>query len=240
MFHMANMKQPAVASNSEGTGTPATASTTTEHSASLYAVLPVAQQHTQSAQHFRLQKIGELEEFLRSEVECRNRLRKNYRRAVNAVDGVCGGLGVACVGMGACGAALLATGVGFILGLVLECATAAAGLLDVTGVAVSRRCSAKATKHEAVRMLAASKLNTVHNHISKALEDCRVSDDEYKLILDEVEKYRAMKEELRRRHAPAAGSSVIDEDTKNELIKRGREQARASFIKSLASESRSP
>jgi hypothetical protein len=29
----------------------------------------------------------------------------------------------------------------------------------------------------------------------------------------------------------AAGSSVLDEETKNELMKRGREQARASFIK---------
>ena len=42
-------------------------------------------------------------------------------------------------------------------------------------------------------------LNTVHSHISKALEDCQVSDDEYKLIflLDEVENYRAAKAELR-------------------------------------------
>ena len=36
-------------------------------------------------------------------------------------------------------------------------------------------------------------------------------------------------------------NSMIDEETKNELIKRGREQARASFIKKLAtSESLSP
>jgi hypothetical protein len=73
----------------------------------------------------------------------------------------------------------------------------------------------------------------VHSHISKALEDCAISDDEYKLILDEVDKYRAMKEEIRKKMA--AGSSVLDEETKNELIKRGREQARASFIKKLAS-----
>ena len=84
-----------------------------------------------------------------------------------------------------------------------------------------------------VRILATSKLNTVHSHISKALEDCKISDDEYKLILDEIEKYRAMKEELRRQHAPAAGS-VIDETAKNSLIQRGRDEARASFIKKLA------
>ena len=72
-------------------------------------------------------------------------------------------------------------------------------------------------------MLAVSKLNTVHSHISKALEDCSISDNEYKLILEECKKYRSMKEELRHKHGPAT-SSIMDEETKNELIKRGRER----------------
>jgi len=42
-----------------------------------------------------------------------------------------------------------------------------------------------------------------------------------------------MKDELRRKHAPAAGS-LIDEDAKNALIQRGRDEVRASFIKKLA------
>jgi len=123
-----------------------------------------------------------------------------------------------------------------VAGITLELASGVAGLFDIAGVAVSRRCSAKAAKHEAVRILAASKLNTVHSHISKALQDCEVSDDEYKLILDEVAKYSTVKEALRLRHAPAAGS-IMDEETKNELIKRDREQALASIIKKLTSDS---
>jgi len=74
-----------------------------------------------------------------------------------------------------------------VAGLVLERITGAAGLLDVAVVAVSRLYSTKAAKHEVVRVLAIAKLNTVHGHISKAVEDCHVSDEEYKLILDEVE-----------------------------------------------------
>jgi len=61
---------------------------------------------------------------------------------------------------------------------VLEAITGVAGLLDIAGVAVSRRCSTTAPKHEAIRVLATSKLNTVHSHISKALEDCNIFDDE--------------------------------------------------------------
>jgi len=76
---------------------------------------------------------------------------------------------------------------------VLEVVTGFAGLLDVVGVAASRRCSTKAAKHETVRVLAVSKLNTVHSHISKALEDCSISDNKYKVMLEECEKYRSMK-----------------------------------------------
>ena len=184
-----------------------------------------------AAETFRLQKIGELEAFLRAEVEQRGRLHKKYSRAVNTLDGTCAVLGLSCVVTGAVGAGLLSSGVGFVPGLALEAVTGVAGLLDVAGVVVSRRCSRKVAKHEAVRILASSKLNTVHSHISKALEDCKISDDEYKLVLEEVEKYRAMKEELRRKHTDG---SLIDQKTKNEQIKLGREQARTSFIKKLA------
>jgi len=45
------------------------------------------------------------------------------------------------------------------------------------------------------------------------VEDCHVSDKEYKLILDEVEKYRTMKEEIRHKHTLKAGG-MIDEETK--------------------------
>ena len=73
--------------------------------------------------------------------------------------------------------------------LVIEAITGVAGLLDIACVAVSHRCSAKAARHKAVRVLAAYKLNTVHSQCTHriALAD-NVSDDEYKPILDEIEK----------------------------------------------------
>ena len=119
------------------------------------------------AHQFRLQQIGELETFLRSEIEYRGRLHKKYRMAVKLLDGLCAVLSTTCVVTGAVGAGLLASGIGFTPGLVLEAITGTAGLLDVVGVAVSRRCVAKAAKHDGVRVLAMSKQNTVHSHISQ-------------------------------------------------------------------------
>jgi len=63
----------------------------------------------------------------------------------------------------------------------------------------------------------------VHSLTSKALQ----------LILDEVEKYRVMKEEIRHRKRRAIGS-LISEEAKSELIRLGRAQARTCFIKKLA------
>ena len=179
---------------------------------SLYPSLPedLAAPGAPAHQQFRLQKICELENFLRSEIESRRCLSKKYRRAVNALDATCAALHMTCITTGAVGAGLLASGIGFVPGLALEAATGVAGLLEIVDVAVSRRCSAKVAKHEAVRVLACSKLNTIHSHISKALEDCEVSDEEYKLILDEIEKYRSMKEQIRRKNTPA----IVDDQTK--------------------------
>ena len=52
-------------------------------------------------------------------------------------------------------------------------------------------------------------------------------------MLEEIEKYRKMKEEIRRKHLSAAGS-MIDEETKNALIQRRRDESRATFIKKRA------
>ena len=52
-------------------------------------------------------------------------------------------------------------------------------------------------------------------------------------MIEEIEKYRTMKEAIRRKHLSAAGST-IDEETKNELIQRRRDEAQATFIKKLA------
>ena len=80
-------------------------------------------------------------------------------------------------------------------------------------------------------MLASSKLKTIHSHVLKALEDNLISEDEYKLILEEIEKYRVMKDEIRSKSVRMVEGYVSEE---KELIKQGREKARAEFIKQLA------
>lgn len=69
-------------------------------------------------------------------------------------------------------------------------------------------------------MLADAKLNTISDHISKALKDAMVSDEEYSLILSEIDKFNSMKDEIRSKIKVA-----LDEDVKQSLIEQGRVEA---------------
>ena len=57
------------------------------------------------------------------------------------------------------------------------------------GKLVGRRLQAKARKHDLIRGLAESKLNTIADRISVALKDYKITEEEFLLILSEVDKY---------------------------------------------------
>ena len=75
-------------------------------------------------------------------------------------------------------------------------------------------------------MSATSKLDTVASHISKALMDDHISDEEFKLIMEELNKYKAMKEEIRNNT-----KKRLKEEGEASLKERGRQEARESFRK---------
>ena len=83
----------------------------------------------------------------------------------------------------------------------------------------------KAEKHEKIKMIASTNLNTIASHISNALSDNKVTDEEFRLILEELEKYKVMKEEVR-----SKTKKKIATETEESLIER-RQEARESFRK---------
>lgn len=184
-------------------------------------------------QSYRLHEISQLKKHLEDERDKRGQLHKKYRRGVNALDGVDTALLTAGMGMGIGGVGLLSTIIAAPVVLGLEIAALACGVLGVTGKFVSRRLAVKAKKHDEIRVLAESKLNTITDHVSSALVDGRISDEEFRLIVDEISKYNQMKAEIRAGAQKAHAAVALDEETKKALIQRGRNEARASFIKKL-------
>ena len=185
-------------------------------------------------QSYRLQEISQLKKHLEDERDKRGQLYKKYRRGVNALDGVEAALLTACMGLGVGGVGLLSTIIAAPVVLGLEVAALGCGVLGVAGKFVGRRLAVKARKHDKIRIHAESKLNTITDHISGALMDGRISDEEFRLIVEEVSKYKQMKAEIRAGARKAHAAVTLDEETKNSLIQRGRDEARASFMKKLA------
>ena len=77
---------------------------------------------------------------------------------------------------------------------------------------VDGRLQAKARKHDLIRGLAESKLNTIADRISVALNDDKITEEKFRLIIYEVDKYNQMKAEISG-HQKHSGSLSEDEKT---------------------------
>ena len=126
----------------------------------------------------------------------------------------------------AAGAVLLSTGVGAPVALGLGISGAATGAISIFGNIVGRKTTIKAEKHLKIKTLACAKLDTIASHVSKALLDNFISDDEFKLIMDELNKYKAMKEEIKNNI-----KKKLKTEEEESLTETGRQEARESFRK---------
>ena len=151
----------------------------------LYPELPI-----EDGQNYRLQKITEIEKTLINERDKRKSLYKKYKRGVNATDGVDTGLITASVG-------LAGVGVAFPLLLPLQIAAIVCGGVGCLVKLFRRKLTAKSKKHYEIKTMAECKLNSIKDLISKSLTDGQISENEFKSVLDELEKYNEMKEKIR-------------------------------------------
>ena len=85
------------------------------------------------------------------------------------------------VGGGAGGIGLLSTVVAAPVVIVIEEVALFTGLLCMIGKYSVKKSTSKAEKHEKIKTIASTKLNTIASHISKALSDNKVTDEEFQL-----------------------------------------------------------
>ena len=75
----------------------------------------------------------------------------------------------------------------------------ASGVLSVVSNAVSKILLKKVEKHQQIKLIAAAKLSSVNGLVSRALQDGHISNEEFQIILQEMESYRDHKSQLRNR-----------------------------------------
>ena len=112
-------------------------------------------------QSYRLHEISQLKKRLEEERDKRATLYKKYHHGVNTLNGIDTALLAAVMGMGIGSVGLLSTIIAAPVVLGLVTAALACGVLRGTCKFVSRRLAVKAKKHNRIRILAESKLNTI-------------------------------------------------------------------------------
>lgn len=198
-----------------------------KESCHLYPVLDKISQQVPSApiaegvaHTYRLQKIGEIQKEIESERNKRAALSKKYHRAVKVISGVDAILVATTMGLGVAGIGVLSTIIAAPVAIAMEAGALGAGFLSIIGAQLNKKLLTKAEKHEKIKVLADAKLNTISDHISKALRDDMVCDEEYSLILSEIDKFNSMKDEIRSKI-----KTSLDEDAKQSFIEQGRVEA---------------
>ena len=173
---------------------------------------------------YRLSVVTSVQNFLEEEKHKREAFSKKYfrvARIINLADNVLIGITICAEGAGA---VALSTGVGAPFAVALGISGAATVAISLIGNIVVKKTTTKAEKHLKIKTLAAAKLETIASHVSKAMKDNYISDEEFNLIMDEMNKYKTLKEEIR-----SKTKKTLKTEEEESLIEKGRQEARESF-----------
>ena len=175
---------------------------------------------------YRLKIIREVQNFLEEEINKRDAFSKKYFRIAKVVNMIDNTLITITIGAEGTSAVLLSTGVGAPFALALGISGVVTGAVSLIGNIFSKKATTKAEKHLKIKTLAMAKLDTIASHISKALTDDFISNEEFNLIMEEMNKYKALKEDIRNNT-----KKKLKTEEEESLIEKGRQEARESFRK---------
>ena len=175
---------------------------------------------------YRLKYIQEIQKFLEEEIKTREAFSKKYLRIAKVINTVDNGLIAVTLGAEGAGGALLLTGVGSPFAAALAIGGVVTGALSLIGNFFCRKTTLKAMKHKEIRALAAGNLKLIASHISKALMDDFISNEEFNLMLEVMEKYKEVKEEIRNNT-----KKKLKTEEEKSLIEKGRKEVQDSFRK---------
>ena len=129
---------------------------------------------------------------------------KKYKRGINITDGV---------GSALISASVIMAGVGLAVPVMLplEIVAIVCGCMCVCVKFLRRKLMTKTQKHYEMKTLGESKLNSIKCLISTALNDGKISGEEFKMVLDEQNKYNELKDKT---HTKQSG---LSEQEKKEI-----------------------
>ena len=156
----------------------------------LYPNIPA----TTNAENFRLTEISIIEKEIADEVEHYRLVLKKYKKVRKVIHHsvVCLGTATAALSSGAVVTSI--TGMGVLVDAPVAAIAALSGAASTGLSVINKKLERKVNKHSKIHALAVAKHDSINSSVSQALDDNKVSDNEFKLIARKMQKYRQLKE----------------------------------------------
>ena len=188
---------------------------------------PTAPQETQT---YRLKKLTEIEAYLLDEIEVRQRVAKNMKR-FNTITGIVDtGLITSMVITGGISIATFFSDAGLPVAIALSGTSLL--LISLATVIIQKSSITfivKQEKHDAIKLLAQSKLDSIADIISQTMQDGGISSIEFHKVLQVVEKYRKLKADIR--NQSKAKVKQTSKKQREELLEQGRKESKEDFLR---------
>ena len=95
--------------------------------------------------------------------------------------------------------------------------------------------NSKEGKHDDIRLLAQSKLDSISGTTSQAIQDENVSPIEFHKILQEAKSYNKLKADIRTRAKTKQGK--LSKEQREKILEKGRKKGREDFLRKIANTS---
>ena len=189
----------------------------------------------QEPQAYCLNKLSEIEAYFLNEIEVLEHIAKKMK-PFNTIAGIVDtGLITSTVITGGISIAAFASGVG----LPVRIALSGTSLLFSLATTFTRKSfkifTVKQEKHDAIKLLAQNKLDSIANIISQAMQDRVISPTEFHKVLQEIEKYRKLKADIR--NQAKVKVKEITKKQQEELLEQRRKEGKGDFLRRLANTS---
>ena len=131
--------------------------------------------------------------------------------------------------------AAFASGVGLPLGLALSGTSLLLSLATVITRKSSKTFTMQQEKHDTIKLLAQSKLDSTADIILQAMQDGDISPIQFHKVLQEVEKFRKFKTDIR--NQAKAKVKQIPKEQRDELLAQERKEGKEGFLRKTANTS---
>ena len=145
------------------------------------------------------------------------------------------GLIISTVITGGISIAAFASGVGLPVGIALSGTSLLLSLVTAITQKYFKTFTVNQEKHSVIKLLAQSNLDSIANIISQAMQDGDISSIEFHKELQDVEKYRKLKADIR--NQTKAKVKQVTKEQREEFFEQGRKDDKEDFSQKIANTS---